>query len=305
MRHFSEAELEGVVTLAECVECLRTAFIAHAAGETRVQARVPTDCGALRINTMAAILPSTGFCGAKVYTATRGRFAFVILLFSSEDGRLLASFDAGALTTLRTAAVSVLAASRLARPESRVLAVFGTGTQAAGHAVALAQSFPVREILVVGRAGASEFARTTSSRTGIPARPAGAEEAARRADILVTATRSPSPLFDGRVLAAGATVIAVGSARPDAAEVDAATIERCAWIVVESTAQARHEAGDLLLAEAGGTSPWGKVHELGDVLAGRVPGRQAPEEINLFESLGFALEDVAIAGLAWSRLKDR
>jgi len=305
VRHFGEAEIEGAVGLADGVECLRTAFLAHAEGATRVQARVPTELGDLRINTMAAIIPSMGCCGAKVYTATRGRFAFVTLLFSIDDGSLLASFDAGALTTIRTAAASVLAASRLARPDSEVLAIFGTGRQAAGHAMALAQSFPLRKILVVGRGSAPEFAREVSLRTALPVGLENGDDAARQADIVVTATRSRSPLFDGRVLREGVTVIAVGSARPDAAEVDASLVARCARIVVESAEQARHEAGDLLLAEASGASAWGKVRELGDVLAGRVPGRESPGEVNLFESLGFALEDVAIAALAWSRLKDR
>src|SRR5215210_3095427 len=116
MQHFDEAMLAEAVTLDEAVTGLRRAFLEHADGRTRVQPRVPTELDGFRLNTMAALLPGLGRCGAKVYTAFRSRFAFLVLLFSTEDGRLLATFDAGGLTRLRTAAVTVLAAERLARP---------------------------------------------------------------------------------------------------------------------------------------------------------------------------------------------
>jgi ornithine cyclodeaminase len=120
----------------------------------------------------------------------------------------------------------------------------------------------------------------------------------------VTATRSPTPLFDGRLLRAGCTLIAVGSARPEAAEIDAATVARCSRIVVESREAAGHEAGDLLLARRNGVEYTGKLVELAELAAGRERGRQASDEINLYESLGSALEDVAIAAFAYRKLRN-
>lgn len=305
MRHYTEDDLDGLIGLDEAIECLRAAFLEFAQGAARVQLRIPTEFEDLRINTMAAVLPSTGYCGAKVYTALHSRFSFVILLFSIEDGRLLATFDAKELTRLRTAAVSTLASGHLARSDSRTLAVFGTGVQAAGHVRALAQKFPIKTIYVVGRNQADEFARETAELTGCETAAVKGDFAVSRADIIVTATRSLTPLFDGRLVPAGSSIIAVGSARPDAAEIDAVTVARCARIVVESAEQAHHEAGDLLMAEGAGGTPWNKVTELGPLLAGQVNGRQSPDEITLFESLGLALEDVAIASLAYSRLRER
>jgi ornithine cyclodeaminase len=301
LRHYTEDELEGVLPLHEAIEAMRAAFTEFAEGRAQVQLRTPTDApGGFRLNTMAATLPSAGVAGAKVYTAYQSRFSFVVLLFSMEDGRVLASFDAGALTRLRTAAVSALAAQYLARPESETLVVFGTGVQAEGHATAFAQRFPIRRIRIVGRDGAAGFARRIAALTGLECASLDRDSALEGADIVVTATRAAQPLFDGRSLPPGCTVIAVGSSRPNAAEIDRHLLERARCIVVESEEAARHEAGDLLLAD--GTDAWNKLVTLGDLCAGRATGRANGDEILLFESLGLALEDVAIAERAWRRL---
>lgn len=304
-RHYSEHELEGLVGLDEAIEGLALAFREYADGTALVQPRIPTELDGLRINTMAAVLPALGCCGAKVYTVFRSRFSFVILLFSSEDGRLLATFDAGALTRLRTAAVSALAARYLARPDSRELALFGTGVQAAGHAQAFVKALPIDAIYVVSRdAGrATAFAREMEAITGVRSAPADAATAVGKADVIVTATRSAVPVFDGKLMREGSFLVAVGSARPEAAEIDAAAVARCARVVVESREQAMHEAGDLIQAVAAGAFSWDKVTELGALGAGRTPGRRSAAEITLFESVGFALEDVAIASIAYAKLQ--
>lgn len=304
MRHYSEQDLEGLVSLQAAIDGLALAFAQYAAGAAPVQARVTTELAGLRINTMAATIPAMGCCGAKVYTVCRGKFSFVILLFSAADGQLLATFDAGTLTRLRTAAASALAARYLARADSRVLAVFGTGVQAAGHVQALAQVLPIESIRVVGRARAGAFAREMSALTGVPATVEDAAPAVRGADVIVTATRSMTPLFDGALVQPGCYIAAVGSAYANAAEIDAAAIARCARVVVESKAQAQHEAGDLVQAVSAGALSWDRVIELGALVTGATPGRQADDEITLFDTVGFALEDVAIAALAYARLVD-
>lgn len=304
-RHYTEQELDGLLGLEEAIEGLALAFREYAGGMALVQPRIPTELGGLRINTMAAVLPALGCCGAKVYTAFRSRFSFVILLFSSEDGRLLATFDAGALTRLRTAAVSALAARHLARPDSRELALFGTGVQAAGHAQALVKVLPIGTIHVVSRdAGrAAAFARDMEALTGVHAAPADAITAVGKADVIVTATRSAVPVFDGRLMREGTFLVAVGSARPEAAEIDATSVARSARVAVESVEQAKHEAGDLIQAVAAGAFSWDRAIELGAMVRGRALGRQSAAEITLFESVGFALEDVAIASIAYAKLQ--
>jgi ornithine cyclodeaminase len=304
MRHYSEQDLEGLVTLEAAIDGLARAFAEYAAGTALVQPRVATELGGLRIATMAAMIPAMGCCGAKVYTAFRGKFSFIILLFSAADGQLLATFDAGTLTRLRTAAASALAARYLARSDSRELTVFGTGAQAAGHVQALAKVLPITAIRVVGRARAAAFAREMSALTGVPATVEDAVAAVRGADVIVTATRSMTPLFDGALVQPGCFIAAVGSARADAAEIDAATFARCARVVVESKVHALHEAGDLVQAVSAGALSWDRVVELGALVTGAASGRQTDAEITLFDTVGFALEDVAIASIAHARLAE-
>lgn len=305
MRHYSAAELHDVVDLDAAVEAMRAAFAALARGKAHVQPRMSLDSAGVRLNTMAAMIPALGYCGAKVYTATGTGFSFVVLLFSMRTGERLATFDAGPLTALRTAAVSCLAAEILARSDSRRLAVFGTGTQARAHVRAIAARYALEAIDVVGRAGAAAFVRRMGEETGIATRAVTVDEALDRADIVVTATRAREPLFDGARLRPGTTILAIGSARPDAAEIDVRTIERCARIGVESMDVALHEAGDLLLAERTGTAVRPKLVELGALVADTAGGRASRDEINVFESVGSALEDVAIAATAYERLRAR
>ena len=303
MKHYTDADFEGLLTLEETMAGLESAFLDYAKGNAAVQLRVPTHSGGLRISTMAAIVPALGACGAKVYTSSGTRFSFVVLLFSAEDGRLLATFDAGALTRLRTAAVSALVARHLARPESSTLVVFGTGAQAGSHAKALAKSLPIREIHVVGRSAALAFAQEVEARTGVRTLVSDAATAVPVADVIVTATRAHLPLFDGERVPEGCCLIAVGACRLDAAELDAATFRRAGTIVVESVEQARHEAGDFVAAAAAGVDVWDRLTEFGTLLAGEAPGRTSAKEITVFESIGLALEDVVVAALAYAKLQ--
>src|SRR5688572_24578280 len=98
MRHYSNHELAGLVSTHEAIDALAPAFAALAEGSAQVQVRMATVSGSLRLNTMAAIVPDSGYCAVKVYTAIGTRYSFVILLFSAEDGRVLATFDAAELT---------------------------------------------------------------------------------------------------------------------------------------------------------------------------------------------------------------
>src|SRR5690606_39500953 len=116
-------------------------------GQAAMQTRMRTDAGGVKLSTLGAVLPTQGVTGAKVYTTIEGRFTFVILLFSTRDGRPLATFDAGAITRIRTAACSVLAAQALALPGARVLGLFGAGTLCVGHAVQMRRTQDVMQIL--------------------------------------------------------------------------------------------------------------------------------------------------------------
>lgn len=303
MLHYSDDQLRGLVRVDEAVAALEAAFAAYARGEATAQARHTIGSG-LEISTMSAILPGSGYCAAKVYTRRQSQYSFVVLLFDANTGRIVATLDAGELTKLRTAAVSGIAARLLARRNPRHLAVFGSGRQAGAHVDVLSQMFAFETIDVVSRGDARPFCERMSQQIGRPVTHASIDAALARADVVVTTTRAAQPLFAAGQVRPGTCIVAVGSAVPRAAEIGPDTIERCDRIAVEAMDHAMHEAGDLIQAAAAGRLDWTRVTTLGDLVTGRAPGRTSDDEITLFKSVGSALEDVAVAALAYEKLRD-
>jgi ornithine cyclodeaminase/alanine dehydrogenase-like protein (mu-crystallin family) len=117
-----------------------------------------------------------------------------------------------------------------------------------------------------------------------------------QADIVITATTAREPVLEGVWLQPGVQVNAMGSNWHNRREVDDATIERSAVVVVDALDQARLEAGDLLMPAAEGRFDFARAIELGSLIAGTASGRAAADEVTLFKPLGIALEDVAVAG---------
>lgn len=300
MIHYRDADVDRVLRGDAVLATLSRAFADFARGDAAMQARVRTEAGAVKLSTLGAILPKQGYAGAKVYTTIAGRFSFVIQLFSARSGAPLATFDANAITRWRTAAVSVLAAQHGANPESTTLAIFGTGVQAQAHLEAFHRSFALRAVRIVSHASGEELA-TRARQLGLDARVVGAKEALRGAHIIVTATRSKTPLFDGAWAEPGAFIAAVGSSLPTARELDDTAIARSAAIVVEWREQSLREAGDLVLADPALLASK-RVVELGEVLDGRQRLRRGADDIVVLKSVGVGLEDIAIAGLAYERL---
>ena len=149
MLHITDERIDRHVTAQDAQQAMLAAFQSFGRGAAAMQERIRTEAGGVKLSTLGAVIPEQEVAGAKVYTTIAGQFSFVILLFSTVDGRPLASFDAGAITRLRTAACTVLAAQRLARPESATLALFGAGTQGVQHAAQLSAALPLRRVLVV------------------------------------------------------------------------------------------------------------------------------------------------------------
>ena len=214
-----------------------------------------------------------------------------ILLFKPETGEPLVTMDGRLITEVRTAAVSAVATERLARPDASVLAIIGSGVQARSHLEALRLVRDFREVRVWSPRRAKAFAKEHDV-LAVPS----AEEAVRGADVVVTATTSPTPVLSGEWLSPGAHVNAVGAPRPDWRELDDEVLRR-ARIYVDSREAAVEESGDVIAA--------GEIFaEIGEVAAGTKPGRRSDEEITLFKSLGLAVEDVTTAELAYRKALD-
>ncbi|MFE7580378.1 ornithine cyclodeaminase family protein [Streptomyces gardneri] len=217
------------------------------------------------------------------------------LLLDGAHLRPLALLDGAALTELRTPAVSALAVRHLTPTGKPLrLVLFGTGPQAYGHLEAVLAVRQVAEAIVVGRNQIGARALAGYARTlGVLAR-TGTPDDVAKADLVVCCTTAREPLFDGALVAPGATVVAVGSHEPDAREVDSTLVAR-SEVYVEARGAALREAGDLLVPTAEGTIE--EDHVVAGI-ADLVTGRRTPttERPRFFKSVGMAWEDLAVAG---------
>lgn len=302
MQHITDEMVDRHVAPEDVQHIMLEAFRSFGQGGATMQQRIRTEAGGVKLSTLGAVIPEQGVAGAKVYTTIDGQFSFVILLFSTEDGRPLASFDAGAITRLRTAACTVVAARHLARPDARTLALFGAGTQGAAHARQLSAALPLERILLCDPYAPADMPERLSQSCGIPVIPSEAEAAVREADVVVTASRSTTPLFSGAAIKPGAFVAAIGSSLPHTRELDDVALSRASAVVVEWKPQSTREAGDIVLAGQG-VLPESKLIELADVVLDRAQPRRSDDDIVIYKSVGVGLEDVALAGLAWRRLQ--
>ena len=209
-----------------------------------------------------------------------------ILLFEPETGEPLVTMDGRLITEVRTAAVSAVATNHLARAAASVLAIIGSGMQARSHLDALRLVREFREVRVWSPRRAAAFAEEH----GVDAA-ASAEEAVWGADVVVTATTSPTPVVYGEWLSPGAHINAVGAPRPDWRELDDEVLRR-AKVYVDSREAAMKESGDVIAARE-------VLAEIGEVISGAEQGRRSAEEVTLFKSLGLAVEDVATAELVY------
>jgi ornithine cyclodeaminase/alanine dehydrogenase-like protein (mu-crystallin family) len=210
----------------------------------------------------------------------------MILLFSPQTGEPLAVMDGRLVTEMRTAAVSAAATKLLAAPDSRVLALLGSGVQAGAHLQALSQVRSFAEVRVWSRT--AEHAERFAREHKIKAMPA--EAAGRGADVVVTATNALEPILEGAWLKPGAHVNAVGSPRPDWRELDDNAMANT--LIVDSHEAVLKESGDVILSNA-------PIYaEIGEIFAGR---KKAPvAATTVFKSVGLAIEDVAAAKLVYS-----
>jgi ornithine cyclodeaminase len=307
MRLITEAEVAAVLDPDSAVGALRAAFAQHGRGQAQVLARhratASRDGASLAISAMGAILDADGdlpaVLGTKVYSARNGRYHFLVSLFSAETGAALATLEANEFTRLRTAAASAVAADLLALPQVQTLAVFGAGIQARAHAEALCRVRRFERVLVCARSGADAFAAELAAALSLPVEAVDAATAAAQGDVIATATRSATPLFDGHLVKPGAFVAAVGSSTRAARELDDTLLARAALVVVEWHEAARQEAGDVVLA-APGVIAAERLVELGELLLR--PRPRAPRDIVVYKSVGIGLEDVALARLVAHRL---
>lgn len=217
----------------------------------------------------------------------------VYVLFDAVTMTPQAVLDGTALTTIRTAGQSAAVVRRLAAPGASRLVVFGAGPQARAHVEALRAVRPVGQVRIVARR--RDRAEALCAQLGALDVAPGTPEDVMGADLVVTATTSTTPVFDGRALAGGAFVVAVGSHTPAARELDDTTLGRADLVLAEHRATALREAGDLIAAVAAGALAPDRIRDFGDVVAG---GVGPPAGIGVYKSVGMAYQDLAVVEAA-------
>ncbi len=316
----SERDVHALLPMADCIAVMKEALSALARGDAyqplRMVMRTPDGAGFLGLMP-GHLAPSTpvGGLGVKAVTVFSGNAARGmdthqggVLLFDPDTGRLSALMHGGAITAIRTAAVSGVATDTLARADAGELAILGAGVQARTHLSAMAAVRRLRRVRVWSRTNerARQFMAEQAQRYDFPIEAVtSAEAAVRGADLIVTVTASREPILERGWLRPGVHMNAVGSSLPSAREIDGATVN-AAHVFVDRRESAVNEAGDLILAAREGAFNLDRIEaELGDVLTGKHPGRRSADEITLFKSLGLAVEDVASASFVARRAIER
>lgn len=296
--HLSGADIRELATDEVVMEAARAVVAAEAAGQTTLPSRIDAPSGSGFIRVMPAVLGDV--MGVKVMTLVHGvGTRYLALLYDVASGELLATFDADQLTALRTAAYTVVAGELMGAAAHPTLALIGTGFEATGHLRLAARRWPVERVLVYSRSAERReaFATRMSHELGLTvAAAASMPEAVAGAPLVLVATKSREPVIDGTALAPGATVLSIGSTRPDLRELDQVTLARAGTLLVDDTRHVLAESGDVIDAVERGVLPKSRIvsvalaHGNGTALR-RDPGR----DLLVFKSVGTALQDLSLA----------
>ena len=305
--YLTEDDVAWLIDVDTAIECVEEVFQQLAAGKAESHPRRRASAGKTTLHVLPAAAEYLGYVGYKAYVSTRVGARFQFHLSNVEDGRQVAVIEANLLGQIRTGAATGVATKYMARPDAAVVGCFGTGFQARSQLKAICAVRRIERIDVYGRNGerrgifAEEMSEFCGVRTVAVHTP---DEAAADKDIVVCATTSKVPVFDGHVLSEGTHVNAVGSNYLSKAEIDVTTIRRADHIVCDSIDACRLEAGDFVPAIEDGSLDWPRVHELSDVVVGRETGRAHAEDITLFKSVGLGLEDLAVAVRIFERARE-
>ncbi len=290
----------GLVSMTEAIDALEAAFADLAHGRAQVLGRQRIDCGAVKLSTMGGLWPVAGFAAIKSYLTVNGQFSFSTTGWDTDANQVVFTMTGDELTRLRTPALACLV-TRQTVGQGGQLAVLGAGQQGRAHVEALHAQHHFNRIAVVDTADVSAWCAEATQRLQCPVQQRGSDEAIAEADLVLTSSRSKTPVFDGAGLKAGATVVAVGVSLPTGRELDDTTLRRASRVVVEWQPQSLHEAGEVVLGLASGALDADRIVDLPALYRQGCPWRQSASEIIVFKSVGVGLSDAAVARLIWQR----
>ncbi|MBS7634361.1 ornithine cyclodeaminase family protein [Candidatus Bathyarchaeota archaeon] len=312
----SRSDLEKLLNMKDVMEYVETAFLELQSGTAILPMRATITLAEKHgwIGIMPAYLGRMGSLSTKIVTVFEKNLEknmptimATIILNDSETGAPLAIMDGTLVTAMRTGAVCGVATKYLARKDSKIIGIFGAGVQARTQLMAMCVARDIKRALVhdIVKERAESFASEMSEVLRIPVEACEPRELVVQSDIIVTATTSKIPVFNGNWVKPGTHLNLIGSFKPDVREVDETVIKK-AKIVVDQKSAALEEAGDIIIPLKAGIITEKDIYaELGELAAGLKPGRTSDSEITLFKSVGLGIQDCAAAWLAYTRAKEK
>lgn len=296
--YLTEADIGRLASMDLALDAVAAAFrkIGCDEAENIPRRRCQTDQAMLHV--LPASAKTLGALGFKAYTTTKKGARFHVTLYDAKTGEMTALIEADLLGQFRTGAASGIATKKLARTDASTLGCIGSGKQARTQILAVCKVRKIKQATVYSPDAdrCRAFAAAVSAEAGVEVVPVTNPEAAVTGkDIVITATSSREPVLQGAWLAEGCHVNLIGSNFLAKSEADVDVFRRAAMVTVDSKEQARLEAGDFVAALGAGVLQWSDVIEFAPLLVGRYPGREDPQAITVFKSLGLGIEDVALA----------
>ncbi|MGE5677242.1 MAG: ornithine cyclodeaminase family protein, partial [Pseudomonadota bacterium] len=305
-----------IIGMKEIIPLMEKVFTDYTSGRTitPLRTKISVEQHGGDILFMPAYIPEGSGLGVKVVSVFPGNSELnrqtiysMLILNDDKTGEPIALMDAERLTALRTGAVSGVAAKYLSREDSETVTVFGAGIQARTQLEAICCVRSIRKVFVAGRnfEHSEGFSREIKDRYGVEATVCkDTVQALKNSDIVITATTSHTPVFDGRYIQKGAFVTAVGAYTPKMQEIPENHVSK-AVIIVDAYSAALKEAGDIIIPMGKGLISRENIRaELGEVVLGKYE-RENEDEIIFFKSVGLAIQDMCVAPEIYRRAVEK
>lgn len=310
----SEDDVKSILNMDDTIAAVERAFMDHGLGKTQMPPKLylyfPKYDGDLR--TMPAYLEGIDSAGVKivnVHPKNPGKglptVMALLVLNSPETGAPIAVMGATHLTSMRTGAAGAIAAKLLARPESKIVGMVGAGAQARTQLLALSRVFKIEKVIVSNRSidSSKEFVRDVRAFLECDYHPTIDRREACDCDILITTTPVRSPVVKDAWVKPGTHINAIGADAKGKQELESALTKR-AKVVVDDLSQAVH-SGEVNVPISEGVLKAEEIYaQIGEIVAGRKPGRTSDDEITIFDSTGLAIQDVSTGTAVYRRAMD-
>jgi alanine dehydrogenase len=315
IRLLSDGDVKRLFSMRDAVPAVEHVFAEYAEGRVEMPSKIYLNIkGHGDFRAMPAYVPSIGTAGIKWVNVHPGNpqkglptVMATTLLNDPQTGRLLCVINSSSLTDLRTGAAGGVAAKYLARRDSSVIGIIGSGHQAWAQLLAYREVFGdrVKLVKVYSRhpEHAQAFAGMVRAELGYDVQAYRTAKEAADADIIATVTPARSPVLKAEWVKPGTHINAIGADAPGKQELETSLTVK-ARVFVDSVEQASH-SGEVNVPISGGIFNVEMIAgTIGEVIVGKVPGRTSPDEITVFDSTGLAIQDMAVGHIVYARAQE-